>query len=86
MKKAVQIFLILSAFLLTFIVTKQLNVMQYTGVCFSRGKWIARIKIKDKVNYIGNFNTEIDAHEAYQKALTKITEDETNTSHVIFSV
>lgn len=46
---------------------------QYTGVCLSHGKWIAKIKIKGKTKYIGNFSVELEAHQAYQKVLSQLT-------------
>ena len=44
---------------------------QYTGVSWhkSRNKWISYIVINKKLKYLGRFNNEIDASEAYQKAL-----------------
>lgn len=44
---------------------------KYVGVCFKKreGKWVSNIKIKDKRIYLGAFNTELDAHIAYQNKL-----------------
>ncbi len=48
---------------------------KYVGVSWhkSKAKWQARIGIKFKRIHLGTFNTEIEAHEAYQKALALIT-------------
>jgi hypothetical protein len=48
----------------------------FKGVCRHRksNKWISRIKISKKDIYLGIFDSEQEAHEAYQKALlSKIT-------------
>ena len=44
---------------------------KYTGVSWSenRNKWISIIRINNKPKYLGLFINEIDASEAYQKAL-----------------
>ncbi len=44
---------------------------KYKGVTFqkSRGKWLAQITVKGERKHIGRFNTEIEAHHAYQKAI-----------------
>lgn len=48
---------------------------KYTGVSFrkDRGKWKATIFINKKNRFLGNFNSELEAHHAYQKALAEIT-------------
>jgi len=47
---------------------------KFTGVCWdkSRNKWKSSIHIKGKSKHLGRFNTEIEAHESYKKALLKI--------------
>ncbi len=35
-------------------------------------KWFSQISINKKSKYLGTFNNEIDAHNAYKKALTKL--------------
>lgn len=47
---------------------------QYVGVCWHKGnkKWKARIGIKYKRIHLGYFNTEIEAHNAYQTALISL--------------
>ena len=49
---------------------------KYTGVSWHKKseKWISRIVINGKVKYIGCFHNELDAHKAYQKALSSLTE------------
>jgi len=46
----------------------QKQTSKYTGVHFYDGKWQARIRL-GKVKNIGEFNTEIEAAQAYQQAL-----------------
>jgi hypothetical protein len=48
---------------------------QYTGVGWHKKicKWQSRIVIKKKIIHLGYFINEIDAHNAYQKALANIT-------------
>lgn len=48
---------------------------EYVGVSWHKGdkKWQAHIHIK-KLKYLGSFNSEIDAHNAYLKALSEIGE------------
>ena len=43
----------------------------YTGVYWdkSKNKWRAAIRIRDKKNYLGTFDYELDAKESYDKAL-----------------
>ena len=48
---------------------------KYTGVVYrgeKRNKWESSIYINKKLNYLGSFNTEIEAHNAYQKALSNL--------------
>jgi len=53
--------------------TKKRN-SQYTGVTKSNQKWAASIRYgKDKC-YLGCFDTELEAHYAYKKALKEINE------------
>lgn len=42
---------------------------KYIGVCFDkdRNKWSAKMKIKGKTINLGRFNTEIEAHNQYEK-------------------
>jgi hypothetical protein len=44
---------------------------QYTGVSWdkNRNKWISQIVINKKLKFLGRFINELDASEAYQKAL-----------------
>jgi len=44
---------------------------QYVGVHLNKknNKWISRIWINGKRKHLGNFNTEIEAHNAYEQAL-----------------
>lgn len=45
---------------------------RYKGVYFHKksNKWRAQIQYKGKQKYLGSFQTELEAHNAYQKALT----------------
>jgi hypothetical protein len=47
---------------------------QYPGVCWSKqkNKWAARIKVKDKLRFLGYFLKEKDAGNAYLWALSQI--------------
>lgn len=45
----------------------------YTGVSFKKGKWESQIGIKGKTIYLGRFDNEIDAANAYIKALNDIS-------------
>ena len=47
---------------------------KYVGVCWGKRNktWICAISIKGKRKHIGCFKKELDAHNAYQKALRKI--------------
>lgn len=44
---------------------------KYTGVSWNRfvNKWHSQIRIKGKSKYLGYYINEIDAHNAYQKAI-----------------
>ena len=46
----------------------------YAGVSWSKQnkKWVAQIYIDDKIKYLGSFEDEVLASEAYQKALKEI--------------
>ena len=45
---------------------------KFKGVSLRKNKWIAQISINKKRIYLGSFNTEIEAHEAYQNKLKEI--------------
>jgi len=47
---------------------------KYTGVSWykSMNKWVSQIKINGKQKNLGYFKTELEAHNAYQKALITI--------------
>lgn len=47
---------------------------KYPGVCWdkSRNKWMSRMKINNKNNYLGRFDTEEEAYLAYQNKLKEI--------------
>lgn len=47
---------------------------KYVGVTYRKdsNKWSARIRIKDKRIYLGSFESETKAHEAYKKALSNL--------------
>jgi hypothetical protein len=49
---------------------------KYTGVCWDKNskKWMARIRLNGKQNYLGLFANEIDAHNAYQNKLKEIND------------
>jgi hypothetical protein len=53
---------------------KKNGTSKYVGVCWfkSKQKWISRILINNKREYLGLFTEEIDAHYAYQKALKEL--------------
>lgn len=47
---------------------------KYNGVLRTKyNKWVAKIYIKQSQKYLGTFNTEIEAHNAYQKAKKEST-------------
>lgn len=46
---------------------------KYVGVSIDRGRWRARIGINKKMVLLGYFDTELEAHEAYQNKLTELT-------------
>lgn len=47
---------------------------KYVGVCWNVGhnKWQSRIVVNRKRKHLGYFHFELDAHKAYQKALSEI--------------
>lgn len=47
---------------------------KYPGVSWdkSRNKWTSRFTLKNKYLYLGRFNTELEAHNAYQNKLSEI--------------
>ena len=47
---------------------------KYTGVSFAktRNKWCVSIKVKGRTVHLGRFNTELEAHKAYQNKLAEI--------------
>ena len=47
---------------------------KFTGVSWDkeRNKWAAKIYINKKHNFLGRFNSEIEASNAYEKALNNI--------------
>lgn len=47
------------------------NTSGYKGVIFSRGRYVARIKVLNKVNYLGAFKQKKEAALAYNNAATK---------------
>lgn len=50
------------------------SVSKYVGVGFHKGtnKWRARIRINSKEKYLGLFDTELQASNAYQNELSKL--------------
>ena len=54
---------------------------KYTGVSMSKGsnKWEARIRIDGYKKYLGKFNCELEASNAYQLELSKITKQNKNS-------
>jgi hypothetical protein len=53
---------------------KSRKTSQFKGVCWDKHKckWKACIIINKKCKHLGNFNNEIDAHQCYQNAYTKL--------------
>jgi hypothetical protein len=49
---------------------------KYPGVslCKANGKWIAGVVIKGESKFLGSFSTELEAYQAYCKALAEIGE------------
>jgi hypothetical protein len=45
---------------------------QYVGVRLNRGKWESQIRIGKNRKYLGRFNSEYEAHLAYQSELNNI--------------
>jgi len=47
---------------------------KFTGVSWNKNnnKWVSHIRINGKSKYLGSFDNEIEASEAYQKALNEI--------------
>jgi hypothetical protein len=55
-------------------INKNSTVSRYIGVYKNRknNTWYSQIKIKGRGTHLGCFKTELEAHEAYQKALSEI--------------
>lgn len=51
---------------------KEKGFSKYLGVDFHKNQWRARILIDGKSKHLGYFKTDIEASEAYQKALIKL--------------
>lgn len=45
---------------------------KYVGVCISRNKYVAQIRFNNKQNYLGTYNIEEDAAQAYDIAALKL--------------
>jgi len=47
---------------------------KYVGVCWNnqKNKWHSQIRINGKINFLGYFENELEAHEAYQNKLKSI--------------
>ena len=50
---------------------------KYVGVSNDRGRWRARIGINKKMVLLGYFDTELEAHKAYQNKLSELTNSKT---------
>ena len=52
---------------------------KYPGVCWcnTAGRWLATIKINNKMKYLGHHKREFDAHKAYVKALEELNNNKT---------
>ena len=50
-------------------------VSSHKGVHFYRGKWVSRIQISRKRVFLGRFETEMEAHRAYQKAAQELQKE-----------
>ncbi len=55
---------------------KRVGVSKYTGVhlCRKTGKWISEIRHKKKKHYLGRFENEADAYQAYLEAKKSLHE------------
>jgi hypothetical protein len=53
-------------------VSKDRNTNHLTGTRYSRGKWLSMIKVNKKDYCLGSFDTEIEAHDTYFKALIEV--------------
>ena len=51
---------------------RKTNTSGLTGAVWTRGKWRAIIKHKNKQQYLGSFDTAEKAHEAYKKAKAQL--------------
>lgn len=47
---------------------------KYTGVWKKGNKWQSKIVVNKKSYHLGTFDTELDAHHAYQRALKEVNE------------
>jgi hypothetical protein len=54
---------------------KKNKTSKYTGVCWGKHhkKWLCTIRINGKINYLGSFTNQYDAHITYQNKLKEIT-------------
>ena len=54
--------------------THHVGISKYTGVCWHKNlnKWMAQIRLNGKRHYLGIFENELDAHNAYQNKLKEI--------------
>lgn len=44
------------------------NTSGYTGVSFDKSRWAARIRVNNKIHFLGYFDTPQEAHKAYLAA------------------